>query len=80
LASRNPVLLLEEIFAAVWLLVLAGTIIIFEFIVPLDLFHSLLDGVTKGVLALILVVVWFEVFILLRNAMVRRQLSVRNSP
>lgn len=67
--------MLLGIFVIVWLLVLAGTIIIFEFIVPLVLFHSFLDGVIKGVLAAALVVVWIGLFIVLRNAMVRRQLA-----
>ncbi len=66
--------MLQGIFVAVWFLVLAGTIIIFELIVPLALFHSLLDGVIKGVLATLLVAVWLEIFILLRNAMVKKQL------
>lgn len=67
--------MLVGIFVAVWLLVLAGTIIIFELIVPLTLFHSLLSGVLKGVLATILVLAWLGIFILLRNVMVRKQLS-----
>ena len=67
--------MLGGIFVAVWLLVLAGTIIIFKVIVPLALFHSFLDGVAKGILALVLVVVWVALFILLRNAMVRKQLN-----
>jgi len=63
----------------IWVLVLAGTIIIFEFIVPLNIFHSILDGITKGVLATILVVVWLGLFAVLRNAMVKRQLHLRKA-
>ncbi|MDG6907577.1 MAG: hypothetical protein JRN20_17525 [Nitrososphaerota archaeon] len=74
MASSDPIRMLQGIFVAVWFLVLAGTIIIFELIVPLALFHSLLDGVIKGVLATLLVAVWLEIFILLRNAMVKKQL------
>ena len=70
-------MMLLGIFAIIWILVLAGTIIIFEFIVPLHLFHSVLDGITKGILSTILVVVWLGLFVVLRNAMVRRQLHPR---
>ena len=66
--------MLLAIFTMVWLLVLAGAIIIFEFIVPLAIFHSFLDGVTKGILATILVVVWIGLFMLMRNAMETRRL------
>jgi hypothetical protein len=40
----------------------------------MQIFHSYLDGIMKGVFATILVVVWLGLFVLMRNAMVRRQL------
>ena len=74
MAKSNPLLLLIVIFTATWALVLVGTIIIFEFIVPFVFFHSLLDGVLKAALSTVLVVVWLFLFVAMRNAMVRRQL------
>ena len=75
----DPVQMLLAIFAAIWLLVLMGAIIIFEFIVPLAVFHSFLDSVLKGVLATILAVIWLALFVALRNLMVRRQLFPANN-
>ena len=72
--ANNPLPMLLAIFALVWILVLAGAIIIFEFIVPLNTFHSSLDGVIKGVLATILVIVWIGLFVVMGNAMEKRQL------
>ncbi|MHB1868630.1 MAG: hypothetical protein ACYCPP_06755 [Nitrososphaerales archaeon] len=79
MANGNPVLMLIGIFTIIWALVLAGTIIIFKFIVPLDIFHSILDGITKGFLTTILVVVWLGLFVAMRNVMVRRQLPPRKA-
>jgi hypothetical protein len=67
------------IFAIIWVLVLAGTIIIFKFIVPLVLFHSMLDGITKGIFSALLVIVWFGLFVMMRNAMVKRHLAPRKT-
>ena len=66
--------MLLTIFTLAWLLVLGGTVIIFQFIVHLVIFHSFMDSVTKGILAVILVAVWLGLFILMRNAMENRQL------
>lgn len=64
---------LMVIFTAIWALVLMGTIIIFEFIVPLVIFHSILSGILKAALSTVLVLVWLFLFVAMRNAMVRRQ-------
>ena len=74
--ERDPVRILIGIFTAAWVLVLVGTIIIFEYIVPIVIFHSLLDGIVKGVLAMILVLVWLFLFIQMRNVMVKSQLRI----
>jgi hypothetical protein len=74
LLRKDPLPIFLAIFTVIWALVLVGTIIIFEFIVPMQIFHSYLDGIMKGVFATILVVVWLGLFVLMRNAMVRRQL------
>ena len=74
--ERDSLRTLIGIFTAAWLLVLFGTVIIFEFIVPLDLFHSFLDSVVKGVLGLILVAVWLYLFVEMRNHMVNTQLRL----
>lgn len=63
------------IFTIVWILVLAGTIIIFEFIVPLQIARGLLNGLVQGILSLFLVLVWLGIFVFMRNRLVRKQLS-----
>lgn len=73
MASNDPVRTLIGIFTLVWILVLVGTIIIFRYIVPLDLFHSYLDNVLKGVLSAILGLIWIALFVELRNIMIKRQ-------
>jgi hypothetical protein len=67
------------IFTAVWILVLVGTVVIFEFIVPLVVFHSFLDSVLKGVLASILGLVWLFLFYEMQNLMERTQLRIEKS-
>ena len=67
------------IFTAVWILVLVGTVIIFEFIVPLVVFHSFLDSVLKGVLASVLGLVWLFLFYEMQNLMERTQLRIEKS-
>jgi hypothetical protein len=60
------------ILSAIWFLVLFGTILIFQFIVPFAYFHSFLDSILKGVFTTILVVIWLLVFVGLTNSFVRR--------
>jgi hypothetical protein len=67
------------IFTAVWILVLVGTVIVFEYIVPLVVFHSFLDGIVKGILATILVGVWLFLFYEMQKMMVRTQLRIEKS-
>jgi hypothetical protein len=74
--TSNPIIMLIGIFTAAWILVLLGTVLIFEYIVPLVIFHSILDGIVKGILATILVVIWLGLFIGMRNVMIRTQLRL----
>jgi hypothetical protein len=76
LSERDPVRVLIGIFTAAWILVLLGTIIVFGYIVPLDIFHSFLDSIVKGVLAMILVFIWLFLFVQMRNVMVKSQLRI----
>jgi len=64
------------IFTIVWILVLVGTVVVFEFIVPLVVFHSFLDSILKVVLATILVLVWLFLFYEMQNVMERTQLRL----
>lgn len=74
---RSAVVMLAGIFTAAWLLVLLGTVLIFEFIVPLNIVHSLLlNGVVKGVLATMLVIVWLFLFVKMRDYMIKTQLRL----
>ena len=74
--ERDSVRVLIGIFTAAWALVLVGTIIIFEYIVPIVIFRNILDGIVKGVLAMILVLIWLFLFIQMRNVMVKSQLRI----
>ncbi len=65
--------MLMAIFAVVWILILAGTIIIFEFIVPLRVVQNLLNGFVQAGFTLLLVMVWLGIFLRMRNHMVKRQ-------
>jgi hypothetical protein len=76
LPEREPVRVLIGIFTAAWVLVLVGTIIVFGFIIPLVVFHSFLDGILKGILATILVLIWLFLFVQMRNVMVKSQLRI----
>jgi hypothetical protein len=78
LPEREPVRVLIGIFTVAWALVLIGTIIIFKYIVPIVIFRSFLDGIVKGFLAMILVLVWLYLFVQMRNVMVRSQLRIEN--
>lgn len=65
------------IFTAAWVLVLVGTGIIFDGIVPLNVFHSFfLNSVLKGILATALVIAWLVLFLEMRNRMVKTQLRL----
>lgn len=76
--ERDPVTSLIAIFTAVWALVLVGVIIVFEFIVPLNILGSFfLNSILKAVLAMILGLVWLALFVEMRNFMVKSQLSSR---
>ncbi len=58
------------------MLVLVGTIIVFGYIVPLQISPFFLDSIVKGILATILVVVWLFLFVQMRNIMVKSQLRI----
>jgi hypothetical protein len=74
---EESIMFLLAIFKAAWALVLFGTVMIFEFIVPLNLFQSFfLNSIIKGVLTTILVGIWLLLFLEMRNAMVRNQLKI----
>lgn len=67
-------------FAIAWLLVLLGTIVIFEVIIPFQYFRYILDGILKGVFTLILAVVWLAAMIGMRNYIVRKRILGRKKP
>jgi hypothetical protein len=74
LENRNssPLIAILGILTAIWLLVLAGTVIIFGYIVPFAYFHNFLDSILKGTFSTILVLVWLGIFIGLTNSFVGR--------
>jgi hypothetical protein len=75
--ERESIAFLLVVFTAAWGLVLVGTVLIFEFIVPLNLFPSFfINSTFKGFLAAILVGIWLFLFLEMRNAVVRIQLRL----
>jgi formate/nitrite transporter FocA (FNT family) len=74
--EEESIAALVGIFTAAWALVLIGTVLIFKGIVPLNIFHSFLDSIVKGVLAAILVGIWLLLFLEMRNALVKIQLRL----
>jgi len=75
----TPIISLLGIFTLAWVLVLVGTVIIFEFIIPFSFASVFYNSIAKAVFATILAVVWLYLLVLLRNLMVKRLLSPRNS-
>ena len=75
--ETDPVKTLILIFTAVWGLVLFGVILIFKFIIPLNLFESFfLNSILKAALSLVLVVAWLILFAGLRNIVMKRELQL----
>ena len=77
--KEKPLLELYGIFTAVWLLVLLGTILIFDLIVPFHYWGGIYDSFAKGIFASILALIWLYAFILLRDAFVRRNIPSKES-
>ncbi len=70
-------LALFTIFTIAWLLVLVGTIIIFEFIVPFHYWGGIYDSVAKGIFTTILGLVWLYALVLLRDVFVKRNILTK---
>jgi hypothetical protein len=64
------------IFALAWILVLVGTILIFEFIVPQNFCPGICNGVAKGAAATVMGVLWLLALLAMRNILIRRTLLV----
>lgn len=75
--SRKPMISLLVIFTLAWLLVLVGTVIIFQFIVPFHYWGGIYDSFAKGIFALILALGWLYAMALLRDVFVRRNILLR---
>ena len=66
---------LITIFTLAWVLVLVGSAMIFEVIVPISFWNNFFyDSITKAVLVTILVLVWLYALLLLRDIAVKRSL------
>jgi ethanolamine transporter EutH len=68
------------VFAAAWLVILGGAVVVFRVIVPLTICHCFYDSVAKGAFATVLSVVWLGILVAMRNYVVRKTLSVRREP
>ena len=66
-------------FAIAWLLVLLGTIVIFEFIIPFQYFGNIFDGILKGVFTLALAVVWLSAMVGMRDYIVKKRILGRKT-
>jgi pilus assembly protein TadC len=76
--KERPIFILLAIFTIAWLLVLVGSAVIFEFIVPFHYWGGFTDRIAKGVFATVLGLVWLYALALLRNLLVRRTIPTRN--
>lgn len=68
---------LFAIFTMAWLLVLIGTVLIFDFIVPFHYWGGIYDSAAKGVFATILGIVWLYALNLMRDVFVRRNILTK---
>jgi hypothetical protein len=68
---------LFAIFTVAWLLVLVGSIIIFEIIVPFHYWGGIYDSAAKGIFTTILGLVWLYAFVLLRDIFVKRNILTK---
>lgn len=75
--KERPIQILLVIFTIAWLLVLIGSVLIFEFIIPFHYWGGFSDSVAKGVFATILGLVWLYILALLRNLLVKRTIPTR---
>ncbi len=62
------------IFTAAWVLVLAGAVVIFEFVVPFSYFHNYIDSIAKGVLGTIVALLWLYAMVKMRDYFVSRKI------
>ncbi|GEM_PF-1773922 len=72
--SNRPLFSLFAIFTVAWLLVLAGAVVIFKFIVPFTYCHCFYDGVAKGAFSTILAVIWLGILVAMRDQFVRKNI------
>jgi hypothetical protein len=77
LEKEKPMVALFAIFTVAWLLVLIGTIVIFEFIVPFHYWGGIYDSVAKAVFTTILALVWLYSLAFLRNVFVKRNILTK---
>ncbi len=66
------------IFAAAWILVLAGAVVIFQFVVPFSYFHSNFENsVAKGGMGTIVALLWLFAMMKMRDYFVARKILKR---
>jgi hypothetical protein len=68
---------LLALFTIAWLLVLIGTVLIFDFIVPFHHWGGIYDSVAKGIFATILGLVWLYALALMRDVFVKRNILAK---
>jgi hypothetical protein len=75
--ADEPIAEMIAIFSIAWVLVLVGTIVIFEYIVPFTYCACFYDSIAKAGLAIVLAVVWLLAMVAMRDVMVRRTILRR---
>jgi hypothetical protein len=71
---ESPFFLLIVIFAIAWVLILAGAVVIFEFIVPFSYFHNYTDNILKGVMGTIVALFWLFAMVKMRDYFVEKRI------
>jgi hypothetical protein len=75
--KEKPVVALFAVFTIAWVLVLIGTIIIFEFIVPFHYWGGIYDSIAKGTFTTVLALVWLYTLAFLRDIVVKRNVLLK---
>jgi pilus assembly protein TadC len=77
--KQRPIFILLGIFTIAWLLVLIGSVVIFEFIIPFHYWGGFTDSIAKGIFATVLGLVWLYALALLRNLLARKTIPTKSN-
>jgi hypothetical protein len=76
--KQRPIFILLGIFTIAWLLVLIGSVVIFEFIIPFHYWGGFTDSIAKGAFATVLGLIWLYALALLRNLLAKKTIPTQS--